>query len=169
MRKFTLTHEINCDEETFWKIFFDREFTQTLFRQVLRFPAYEIVEQTSPPDGRIARTVRGQPHMKVPGPVAAVVGDSLGYEEVGQFDPEKKVFGWKTTTNKLPGKLRQEGSVRIERAGEGKVKRISEITVEAKIFGVGGLIENTTEEQFRVGWDRSAAFMNQWVEEHRKS
>ncbi len=28
MGKFTVTHEINCNAETFWKVFFEKEFNE---------------------------------------------------------------------------------------------------------------------------------------------
>ena len=41
------------------------------------------------------------------------------------------------------------------------------MTIEAKIFGVGGLIESSAEKQLREGWDKSAVFMNKWLAEHK--
>ncbi|MEI2620448.1 MAG: DUF2505 family protein [Candidatus Nanopelagicales bacterium] len=64
----------------------------------------------------------------------------------------------------MADKLRQEGTMRIEPIGDSKVRRIAELTMEAKVFGIGGLIESTTEKQLREGWDRSAVFMNRYIQ-----
>jgi hypothetical protein len=44
------------------------------------------------------------------------------------------------------------------------VRRIAEMSIEAKIFAVGGLLESTAEKQMRDGWDKSATFMNKYLE-----
>ena len=57
---------------------------------------------------------------------------------------------------------------RIEKIGDDKVRRIVELVIEAKVFGIGGMLESTTEKQLRDGWDDSAVFMNKWLAEHKK-
>jgi Protein of unknown function (DUF2505) len=162
MGKITLTHEINCDVETFWKTFFDKTFNEKLYLGALGFPEYKTLEQTET-DTTIHRKVTGQPKMDVPGPVAKLLGSNFRYTEEGTFDKAKKLWVWKMTPSALAGKLTNEGTVRVEPVGENKVRRIAEITIEAKVFGVGGLIESSAEKQFRDGWDRSAVFMNKYL------
>jgi hypothetical protein len=163
----TLTHTIDCDEATFWKWFLDREFNEKLYRGALGFPEWNIVEQTET-DTEIRRKTSGKPRLKdVPGPVAKLMGDSFGYTEVGSMDKTAKIWKWKLTPSTLADKVRQEGSLRIESAGEGKVKRIVELFIEAKVFGIGGMLESTTEKQLRDGWNDSAVFMNKWVADHK--
>ena len=45
MGKFTLTHEINCNLETFWKLFLNKTFNEELYRKDLGFPEFTITEQ----------------------------------------------------------------------------------------------------------------------------
>lgn len=166
MAKFTVSHEFRCDEETFWKTFLDRDFNLALYREHLGFPAYEILELRDT-DREIHRKVQGTPKMNVPGPVAKLLGSSFSYVEEGRFDKATKVWTWKMTPSTLADKLRQEGTMRVEKAGEGRVRRVAELLIEAKIFGVGGLLESTTEKQLREGWDASAPFMQRWMDEHK--
>jgi hypothetical protein len=166
MSKFTLTHEIHCDPASFWKLFFDRDFNQALFKQHLGFPEFQVVEQREN-EREIYRKVAGTPKMDVPGPVAKVLGTSFSYSEEGTFDKATQTWRWKMTPSAMPDKLRNEGVVRIEPAGEGRCRRISEIVAEAKVFGIGGLIEGAAEKNLRDGWDKSAQFMNQWIREGR--
>ena len=166
MKKFTLKHEINCSVEHFWKVFFDKEFNTTLYLNELRFPQFQITEQTTESDGSVRRRVRGTPKMNVPKAVAKLLGDGFSYEEEGNFDPDKELWSWKLFPNSLKGKLNTHGTVRIERIDDNKVRRIADIQCEAKVFGVGGLIESSTEKQMREGWDDSARYMNRWVKEH---
>lgn len=163
MAKFTVTHEIRCDVDTFWKLFFDRTFNEKQYRQALGFPEFEILDQKET-DTQITRRVSAVPKMTMPGPVAKLLGSNFRYTEDGTFDKAAKVWRWKVTPSVLAEKLRQEGTLRVEPAGAGRVRRIADLTVEAKIFGLGGLMESSAEKQLREGWDQSAVFMNQYVE-----
>lgn len=162
MGKFTITHEIHCDVDTFWKLFFDKEFNERQFREALGFPEFYIDNQQET-DTQITRKITGSPKMNMPGPVAKLLGANFRYTEQGTFDKAKKVWQWKMTPSVLADKLRQEGQMRVEPTGQGHVRRIAEITSEAKVFGLGGLIESSAEKQLREGWELSAHFMNKYL------
>lgn len=162
MRKLSATHVIDCDIETFWKVFFDAEYTKKLYLEGLAFKSFEILEQSE-----TKRRMKGIPKMNVPGPVAKLLGDSFGYEEQGTFDREKNTFSWKMTPNTMTDKLFTSGTVKVEAAGEGKVRRLSDATIEAKVFGLGGVLEGTAEKEVKDGWDKEAVFMNKWVKEKK--
>lgn len=162
MGKFTITHEIPCNEETFWKTFFGKEFNETLFLKELGFPDYKILEARDD-DKEIFRKVSGKPKMNLPGPIAKLLGEGFRYTEDGRFNKATKTWSWKMTPSTLADKLRNEGVMHIEKIGEDRIRRIADITVEAKIFGIGGLMESATEKELRSGWDKSAEFMRKWV------
>ena len=166
MKSFTLSHEINCDLDAFWKIFFDKEFNVALFRDGLQFPHYEVLELK---DGEkeILRRVKVTPKMDAPGPVAKVLGNSFSYVEDATFDKASKVLTWKTTPSSMADKVTTKGTIKAEPAGEGKVMRLSEFHYEAKVFGIGGLLESAFEKSLRSGWDKSAEFLNRWLKEHK--
>jgi hypothetical protein len=163
MGKFTVTHEIRCNVETFWKTFFDKDFNDKLYLEGLGFPAYKTLEQNET-ETRITRKVSGQPKMNMPAPVAKLMGSNFSYVEDGSFDKATKVWTWKLTPSTLADKMRNEGSVRVEAIGDDKVRRVAELLIEAKIFGLGGLIESSAEKQLRDGWDQSAVFMNKYFD-----
>ena len=163
----TWTHEINCDENTFWELFFDKEFNEKLYKEGLGFPEWTIVEQVET-DAEHRRTTRGRPALKnIPGPVAKLLGDSFGYTEAGSMKKSEKVWRYKLTPSTMADKIKQEGSMKILPAGDGKVKRVVELLIEAKIFGIGGMVESTTEKQLKEGWDSSAVFMNKWIADRK--
>jgi len=165
MTTFTVTHEINCDEETFWKLFLDKEFNEHLYKEGLGFPEFSIVEQVET-DTEIKRKTAGKPKIQnMPGPVAKIIGDGFRYVETGSMDKKNRVWRYKLTPSTMADKIRQEGTVTVKPAGDGKVKRIAELIVEAKVFGIGGMLESTTEKSLREGWDNSAKFMNKWIAE----
>ncbi|HRI11147.1 MAG TPA: DUF2505 domain-containing protein [Nannocystaceae bacterium] len=164
MKKFTLVHEIQCTPERFWEVFFDKEFNRSLYVEGLKFSDFTVVEQTAGPDVR--RKVKGTPKVELPGAIAKLVGDKFGYEEEGTFNAAKKEWRWKMRPSVMADKMRMEGVLRVEAAGAGKCRRIAEMEVEAKVFGIGGMVESTSEKEMRAGWDGSAAYMNKWLREH---
>jgi hypothetical protein len=167
MPTFTVTHEINCDEATFWKLFIDKEFNEHLYREGLGFPEFNVVEQVET-DTEVRRKTAGKPKLNnIPGPVAKLLGDSFRYTEVGSMDKAQKVWKYKLTPSTMADKLRQEGKVTCQPLGENKVKRVAELIIEAKVFGIGGMLESATEKSLREGWDDSAKFMNKWLADHK--
>lgn len=166
MSTFTISHEFNSDADTFWKTFFDREFNEKLYKEHLQFSHYEIVEQRET-DREILRKVKGTPKLNVPGPVAKLLGNGFSYVEEGKLDKATKLWSWKMIPSALGDKMRNEGVVRIEPIGPDRIRRVAEITIEVKMFGVGGLIESSAEKQLREGWDASAPFFQKWIDSHR--
>lgn len=160
--KFTLTHEINCDLDTFWKTFLDKDFNVQLYTGTLGFPEWTILEQTDT-DTLATRKVTALPKMEVPGPVVKLLGSNFRYTEEGSMTKPERIWRWKMTPSTLADKLFTSGVVRAEAIGADKTRRFAEMSIEAKIFGVGGLIEGSAEKQMRDGWDRSAVFMNKFL------
>ena len=164
MATFTMRHELDCDCERFWTLFFEKDFNEALFK-ALEFPEWKLLD-TKETNTSIVRTVKATPKMEVPAAVAKLLGSSFGYDEVGTFDKASKTLKFVIKANVMTEKLRNEGSVKCEPRGEGKSTRVVEITAEAKVFGVGGMIESAFEKSFRTGWQKSADFINKWVKEH---
>jgi hypothetical protein len=107
--------------------------------------------------------------MDVPGPVQKLFGPGFRYTEEGSMKKDEGIWRWKMTPSTLADKLLTSGTVRVEAIGDDKVRRIAEMDVQAKVFAVGGLIESSAEKQMRDGWDRSANFMNKFIDESRKA
>ena len=165
MGKFTLTHEIDCDPEAFWKLFFDKDFNEQMFKRGLGFPEFTVVEQRDT-DKELFRKVRATPKVDLPGPVAKLMGANFSYTEDGTLEKASKVWRWKMTPSAMADKMRNEGVMRVEAVGTGRCRRVAEITNEVKIFGIGGMVEGAAEKSLREGWDASAKFMNQWIRDH---
>jgi hypothetical protein len=164
MATFTMKHELDCDCERFWKLFFEAEFNEALFK-ALEFPAWKLVDSKET-DKEIVRTVKATPKMEAPAPVAKLLGSSFGYEEEARYDKASKTLKFVIKPNVMTDKLRNEGTVTCEPRGEGKSTRVVTILAEAKVFGLGGVIESSFEKSFRTGWQKSADFINKWVKDH---
>jgi hypothetical protein len=159
MRKATSTSVYECDVETFWKVFLSAEYTKKFYLEELGFPQFEIVSQTD-----TTRRLRAVPKMDMPKPVMKILGNSFGYEEEAHLDGN--AWHWKLLPNTMRGKLITEGVIRIEAAGDGKCRRNDEVTLEAKVFGVGGLIESSTEKEVRAAWSKEEAFMKRYLKDN---
>lgn len=164
MATFTMKHELDCDCERFWKLFFEPEFNEALFK-ALEFPEWKLLD-THETDKEIVRHVKATPKMEAPAAVAKLLGSSFGYDEEGRFDKASKTLKFVIKPNVMTDKLRNEGTVSCEPRGDGKSTRVVTILAEAKVFGLGGVIESSFEKSFRTGWQKSADFINTWVKDH---
>lgn len=164
MRKATVTHTFDCDLETFWQAFLDDAYTTRLYREGLGFPKIEILDRTE-----TTRRMRVVPKMNLPGPIAKLIGDSFAYEDHGTLDKAAQTWRWKMlpSTTQTTLKMTTEGTVKIEDAGEGKCRRIDSVVIEAKVFGLGSIIESTAETEVRNGWAKEAVFLKKWLTEKR--
>jgi hypothetical protein len=164
MATFTMRHDLDCDCDTFWRLFFEKDFNEQLYK-ALQFPEWKLLD-TKETDKEIIRTVKAMPKMDAPAAVVKLLGSSFGYDEEGRFDKATKTHKFIIKPNVMTEKLRNEGSVKCEPRGEGKSTRVVEIIAEAKVFGLGGMIESSFEKSFRTGWQQSADFINKWVKDH---
>ncbi|MBW2455757.1 MAG: DUF2505 domain-containing protein [Deltaproteobacteria bacterium] len=158
MKKVTAEHEIACSPETFWKLFFDKAFNDELYLKVLECDRFEILEQSA-----TSRRLKVSPKVNVPGALKKLMGDGFSYEEVGSFDEGASTWSYEVLPDTLKKKLTNKGTVRCVPAGDGKCKRLDAMTIEAKVFGIGGMIESTTENQVRDAWDKASSFTSEWV------
>lgn len=158
MATFTMKHDIDCDPDRFWELFLDDELQKRIFAE-LEFPKWDVVE-TRTTDAEIVRIVSAVPKLDAPAPVAKLLGPGFGYTEEGRFDRAAKTYRFTIKPTTLADKLRTEGTVRAEPNGAGRCTRIVDIIAEAKVFGVGGMIEKMTEKSLREGWAKSAEFLN---------
>jgi hypothetical protein len=160
-----IEHVIFSSEETFWKIFFDPEFNQKLFMEVLQFDAWKVASQDETATG-IERVVEAVPKTPdLPGPLKKLVEGGISYRERASFDRAKKRMTVAVETGVLPGKLSVTGVIHTEPVGDGKCKRIYDSTVVAKVFGVGGMIESRILADVKASYDKAAEFTNQWIKE----
>ncbi len=158
MTTFTMTQEIDCNVDRFWELFFDQDLQRHIFAE-LHFPKWEILEQKES-ENEIRRVVSAIPKLDAPAAVTKVLGQGFGYREEGRFDKASKIYKFVITPTTLADKLRNEGTVRCEPKGDNRCVRVVEVLAEAKIFGIGGMIEKMTEKSTRDGWTKSADMFN---------
>jgi hypothetical protein len=161
MRQATSSHDLHCDVDTFWRLMLDEEYVKKLYLTDLQFKELEVLELTD-----ACRRLRGVPKLNMPGPVIKLLGDRFSYEEQGTFDRDKGEWHWKLVPSVLASKLRIEGVIRCKAISPGECQRLDEATIEAKVFGLGKLLESSTEKEVLRTFATEAAFMNRWLVEH---
>jgi len=163
MAKVHLSHLYDCAEEKFWELFFDDAFNQRMFQQGLQFPVYEQLsfEETETEIRRVTHVVPkvGQ----LPSALKKLVGDQVGYRERGAFDKRTRRFEIDVIPDKAPDRLTVRGTLRCEPVDEGKCRRVFDATVEARVFGVGGLLEKRIIDDLRASYDGSAEYTNRYL------
>lgn len=167
MPEVTLRHEIDTDEETYWsKVVFDEAFNKQLFEGQLKFPGWKVIESKED-DAKIVRRIQVDPPVAdLPGAVKKVIGDRLAYTEEGTFDKKAKRYTFKVTPSTLAEKTKVSGELTVEKISEKKIRRVCKISVEVKVFVVGGMIEDRILTDLRSAYDNGAAFTNQFIKEN---
>ncbi|AYQ33311.1 SRPBCC family protein [Runella sp. SP2] len=160
MSKFTTTHEINCTPDRFWTIFFDKPTIENLYLNSLGVIDIQVVNQ-SELSTRFFQKLGVKPKMNFPDPLAKLIGEEYRYTEEGTLDKTSNLFTWKWTPSTLVDKLKIEGVLRVQPIGDSKVRLISDVTVEIKVFGVGSLMDSVFEKQIRTDNEAKAVFYNQ--------
>ncbi len=166
MAKVRVEHIFNCSEDTYWdKLFFEEEYNRRMFKDGLGFPVHEQIKQEDTGDA-IVRVTDVVPKLgDMPAALKKLVGEGVGYREDGRFDKKTRRYEIKVTPNKLADKLHITGTLYTEPAGEGKCKRVYEGNVEAKIFGVGGMLEKRVIGDLETSYAKAATFTNDYIKE----
>jgi hypothetical protein len=165
MTQARIEHTFNCSPETFWdKIFFDEEYNQRLFVEALRFESWNVARFEDSGD-RIVRVVDATPKIDVPAALKKFAEKGLGYRETSIFDKQTRVLKNTVEPESLKGKLSVGGEIRAEPAGERRCRRIFDLSVEAKVFGVGGMIEKRIISDIQDNYEKAAVFTNAFIAE----
>ena len=170
MPEITLRHEIDTDEDTYWaRCVFDADFNKKLYIDALKFPQWKLIDSKDD-DAKIWRKIQVDPPTgDMPGPVKKVIGDRLSYVEEGTFDKKTKRYSFKVTPSTMAEKTKVAGEMWVERLGDEngkKIARITKISVEVKVFMIGGLVEDRILSDLRSSYDKGTAFTNAYIKEH---
>lgn len=162
MKKLTDSVTLPCSAEKFWAVYLDPAYAKALYLDELKFKDYRVLEQT--PTSRKQRIV---PRVNLPGPIANLVGDTFAYEEHGTFDPAQSLWTWKMVqpagVTSTPF-ISTWGTTKITPISDTQCRRLDEVHVESKKFGIGGLIESSAEKEVRASWSKEAAFFTRWLQ-----
>lgn len=170
MRNATESFELPCPPEQFWRVYLDPEYVRALYLGALGYRACEVLEVTDS-----SRKLRVVPKMNLPRPIESLLGDGFAYEDHGSLDRAKNEWTWRMVQPKEldpRAKPRRDvvttrGTIRVTATGEGRSRRTDELVIEAKLFGVGGMIEAVAEKESRAAWAKERALLATWLAERR--
>jgi hypothetical protein len=167
MPEITVKHEINTDEDTFWtKLVFDEAFNKKMYEGGLKFPCWKILEMKED-DAKITRRVQVEPPTgDLPGPVKKVIGDRLAYTEEGTFDKKTKRYSFKVKPSTMAEKTKVSGELWVEKIADKKIRRLCKISVEVKVFVVGGMVEERILSDLKTSYDKGTTFTNEYIKEN---
>jgi hypothetical protein len=166
MAETRIEHVYNCSEDTFWnKLFLDEEYNRRLFKDALGFPVYDVTESKET-DTEVRRSIKAVPKLgPMPGPLKAVIGEGIGYVENGVLDKKARRYTSDITPNKLADKVTIKGAMTTQPKGDNKCLRVFECKVNAKIFGVGGMLEKRVISDMQESYAVAAEFTNKYIAE----
>lgn len=164
MRSFTLVQDIAGTVDDHWKAFFDPAFEKAIV-VAMKFRTYEVVERTET-ETSIHQKTRAVPKLDAAASVAKVFGASFGYTEEGTFDRASRVWRVRTIPDTFSDRMHADMVMKVEPSGAAS-KRTLEFTLEARVRGIGGMVESSFEKNLRTGWRDSADFLNGWLRSRR--
>ncbi|MBM4362647.1 MAG: DUF2505 family protein [Deltaproteobacteria bacterium] len=166
MTETRIRHEFDCDEDTFWATFFDAEYTRRLFLEGLGFERFTLVSLDEKPD-RIERVSDVVPKLgDLPGPLKKLAEGGAGYRERATFDRATRRMKTAIEPQSLRDKLFISGVQWTEALGPGRCRRVYDLKVEAKVFGLGSLIEGRITADVQKSYDQAAVFTARWLTDH---
>lgn len=166
--KFTARNVFNIDVDSFWtKIFFDKEYNERMYRDVLKFKTFEVLEQKDLGGGSISRRIHVEPKANVPGVIQKLVGEGFSYIEEGKFDAATKRWTYRTIPSKMADKLTVKGEYWVEAKGDKQLDRVITCEINCSIFGLGGTVEGFIEKQTRESYEHVARFTNEFIAEKK--
>lgn len=167
MAGFQNTYDIECSEETYWeKVFLNEEYNRRFFKEELHFPEWRELGRKEV-DGKLYRDVKATPYVgELPGALKAVIGDGLSYEERGVFHRAERRYELDAIPSRMADKVTTKITMSTTAAGEGRCRLNVEATVTARVFMVGGLLEQKTLADLKRSYEKNAAFSNRYIREN---
>lgn len=165
MKKATFRDTFECSVDTFWEVFFSEEYNRRLYSEALGFSDYALLRDEALPGGGRQKDVRQVPNADIPGFLKKLVGDGVSYVERGRFDGATKHWVFTVETSPMGDKVKIGGDFWCEPRGDGRCERISEMTFDVKVFGIGGKVEDFIKDQTADSYRKTAAFMARYLKE----
>jgi hypothetical protein len=167
MKTSTASAVLPCTPDTFWAAFLDESYLSSLYLEELECRAFAVIEI-----GETSRKLRIVPKMKLPAPVARLIGESFAYEDHGTLDRARNEWTWRMvqpanldpTSKPRKDVVTMHGTVRVAAAGNGHCRRTDDFSIDAKMFGLGSLIESSIEKELLNARTKEYVFLARWVD-----
>jgi hypothetical protein len=161
-----MEHVFACDPDTFWnRAFFAPEYNRKLYLERLRFERWEELERVDTPDG-FRRVIEAVPRVgDLPGPIKALLKQGVGYREEGEYFRSQSRYVVRVVPSSLADRLDIRAEISVRPEGNGSCRRTNMTSAQAKVFGVGGMLETRILDDVDKSTRKSAEFTEQWLRE----
>ena len=165
MRACDISLEVDCPPARFWRLYFDPEFNRATFLEGLGWDLPTILEFRVD-EREIVRNMTAAPKLELPGKVAKMVGDKLGYREWGRFDRVAHEFHFRHQTNIFGERMTIAGTMWADPLPAERMVWRTKLTITCTVLGVGGLIERAVEHNVLKSWPDCSRHWNRWIPAH---
>lgn len=167
MQERRFEHTYNCSADVFWsQIFLDEAYNQRMFLQELHFESWRVL-RSEERGTEVHRVVEGVPKLgDLPGPLKKLLSEGAAYEERGVVDRAQQRYRLEVTPRSLASKLSISGELFTTPLSERSCRRTYVARVEARVFGVGKMIEDRLLHDLQRSYEKAATFTNRWIAEH---
>jgi hypothetical protein len=166
MKERRIEHTYDCSAEVFWsQIFLDEEYNRKLFLDALHFSTWRVLRSEERGD-ELHRVIEATPSVAdLPAVLQKLLSDGLGYEEHGVLDRKNQRYRLEIKPRSLANKVTIQGELSTQPLSDRSCRRIYVPRVEARVFGVGGMIEQRLLDDIEKSYNKSAVFTNRWIAE----
>jgi len=166
MKERRIEHTYNCSAELFWnELFLDEEYNRRLFVDDLHFSVWRVLKQEER-GGEIHRVIEATPPLgDLPSPLKRLLSEGLGYEERGVLDKKAQRYRLEVTPRSLASKLTITGELTTKPLTERSCSRLYVARAEARVLGLGGMIEQRLLDDIEKSYNKAATFTNRWIAE----
>jgi Protein of unknown function (DUF2505) len=167
MKERRIEHTYDCSAEVFWgQIFLDDAYNRELFLDELHFESWRVL-RSEERGTEVHRVIEAVPRLgDLPGAIKRLLSDGASYQEQGVVDRTRQRYRLEVTPKSLASKLSISGELFTTPLGERSCRRTYVARVEARVFGVGGLIEDRLLHDIERSYAKAAVFTNRWITEH---
>ena len=167
MKERRIEHTYDCSADVFWsKIFLDDEYNRKLFQDELHFESWR-VSSSEQRGQEIHRVVEAVPRLgDLPAALKRLLSEGAAYQERGVVDRSAQRYRLEVTPRSLASKLSISGELFTTPLAERSCRRTYVARVEARVFGVGGMIEDRLLHDIERSYVKAAVFTNRWIADH---
>lgn len=164
MKERRIEHTYACSADVFWnRIFLDDEYNRKLFVEELHFDTWRVL-RTEERGNEVHRVVEAVPPMgDLPSALKKVMESGLGYEERGVLDRAAQRYRLEATPRSLSSRITITGELFTTPLTERSCRRIYIGRIDARVFGIAGLIEDRFLNELEKSYSKAAEFTNRWI------
>lgn len=158
MLEFSLDNELHFPVDRMWELLLDPEFNRGIYLQGLGFDEFDVVSQVEK-SGETTRVLRVVPRVNLPKPIVKLLGESFAYEEHVTYRAAEGFWRWDLNIPAAGDRVKIGGNIELRPKGQNCIRHTT-FEIEAKVFGIGGLIEKSAKKEVMGSYDKSAAWIN---------